>query len=255
MRLMFGSYQFPDGQVAVTPRVRTDLDSSGRPIRYAWTITADGMLLLTPGTTDANAPQVMSQLELTMRRSVALVGQDLVLYDQFGRITSIVFRNDAYAIDYLQCNDLNFGDGGSGELVTKRSFSATFTVTYEASGRAGSWTSYQEDVQIHGNGGRTLAWQPSINGPPVPIETAPESTIRIVVSGSCVGWNGPPNIPNGPLPAQFLLNPQTAISRQSPRRYGRQLRDYPVSWHYIYEGRAIDLRPNNIVPRVWPRGL
>lgn len=253
MQLSYGTYNFPAGQVEVIPSFESIRDSAGRPMQYRWTIDARGMLLIDPTVSAALSPYSLSTNDNLMRTALSKVNQNLTLFDDFGRRTSIDFQTNNVIVP-MQCISLNYPNGGSGEFVTKREFSARFQVTYENLNRVGSYISYNERVQIMGSGGRVLRWQNAINGPPVPVEVYPETTIRVIVSGSAVGYEKYPDVPNGPLHPIFLQNPDQVITEDEPKFMGGLIREYPVSWRYVYEGRADDLKPKNIRPRPWPLG-
>lgn len=257
MRLVYGSYGFPVGQCEVLPSMRALRDESGRPYQYDWTILIRGTILNNLGVADSLAAQVISGFDYALRNALTFVGGSLVLYDDYGRPTSINFPSGPTAISPMQCVSFEYPNGGAGEYVTKREFTATFAVSYVAPARSGSYISYHEEIRVIGNGGGLIRWQPAINGPPVPVLINPETTIRVICSGSAVGYDSPPKIPQGPLPVGYLQNPQFSVSLSSPRYMGNryaQYREYPASWNYIYEGRVKDLRPNLLQPRVWPLG-
>jgi hypothetical protein len=226
VQLVYGPIRFQDASLEVTSRVVARQNRGGIPVGHIVTVSCRGTIF-GEGATE------LSSLSAEVDRGLAIPGADLVLYDDDGNLTAtkMLAEGSVGGVIPLQWE---YPEGGSGEYVTGRTFSAVFQAEYPlANAGLGTLLDFSETVTVRGNTGARINYQEAINGPQVAIQTTPATLCRATQTGYAIGYLAPPAIPT-PLWPTWLQNESPTISATSPRPRGRLLTEYHRAYSYEF---------------------
>lgn len=224
MQLYYGSTPFPVDGVEVTTSTRALLTNGDVP--YAYETILNGRLQLI-----ADGSQALSALQLQAERTFGQVGRDFILLDDNNQLTSVRLLSAPAQLPGVVVTGFQFPEGKLGNLVTGRDCAFSARATYPTATAVGAILQYSEKIDIIGNGGPRIAYQEATNGPVVPVRLTPQTVTTVVQTGQAIGYLVYPTPALPVLPLQYLMNPETAISRTAPKGNGTE---YGVSWRYIF---------------------
>lgn len=226
MQLRFGSLRFQDAGLVVSTAVELTRTPQGLPKSHVVHLTCEGTVLGT-------GPTQLSAISAIYDASLAVTDGDLVLYDDAGRPTASKLLV-AGSLHGVLCEEWGYPayPGGAGDYVTGRLFRAAFSAEYPL-GTAGAVLEIQETFRAVGNGGPKVLWQEAVDGPLYPVVVAQRTACHTYQEGSAVGYFARP-VPPQPVWPQYLVNAETAVQFQRPRRLGLVPTEYPASWSFHY---------------------
>ncbi|MFO0937827.1 MAG: hypothetical protein U0798_15085 [Gemmataceae bacterium] len=224
MILIFGQYRFPVDGVECTTRTVAQRTNGGVPYLYTTEITGEGQFI-------AAGPQALSALQLQAELAFAQINQDFLMLDDTGAATSIRLLSAGAEPPGVVVDGFDFPESRRGDMATGRSFRFRASASYPTARAFGAILHYQEKVAVQGNGGPLVLWQPAFNGPSVPVRIRPSSETVVIQSGSAVGYGAYPTPPPPILSAAYLVNPDQAVERTSPRANGTE---FGIAWRYVF---------------------
>lgn len=219
MQYSYGSYTHDAGTVFVTVSRRLQLDSAGRPERWAVTHNIQGEIFGVDTET----------LNTSVTALIAAYSQnnrDAALSDSVHSLTN------ANTIGGTRVTALEFPAGQPGEWATRVPFRAVVEGEVWADA-AEDVISFMETVDID-PGQAAYVWTRPIEGQPKSYQTAEQGIWTITQRGSAVGRLSYPTsaVPGPVVSGAGIVSVGPRISLGQPVRSPRGLSDYPISWEY-----------------------
>jgi hypothetical protein len=227
MYVKIGSYRFPRGEVAITISRESLPTDAGTPWarRERWDF--QGMIINQSGSTTDMAASIAA-LEAAFVDNV-----DIALLLPDGSTSSshrIVSANTLDGVRVIQ--PPSFPDGTGSEYITHRSWTAAIEAIIPLSVVETALLSFVETVQFSGGGPRDGYLEPLV-GRPIRQRLKQNTVYRATQQGQAVGLEAYPLIPQPIWPLAQIKAREYAAD--SPRRYGNDFREYPISWLYEFE--------------------
>ncbi len=222
----------PDGAVAITiaaPQITRDERGNLEKARIVWNITGEIIR-----DTQAEITTALAQLEQFYNRD----GGDAILYlDNGTRSYHQLLSRDT--LGGVRSGFVYYPDGQGVEYVNGRKWALELSAEIGRGSAAGnSLMSFVETLQITGDGGPRYVVRESRNTKPIRQQVSVSTPVRASQSGQAVGYGSYPPAPP-PIWPQWLVNPESAISKGSPAQSGNggasALTTYQISWNYVYE--------------------
>jgi hypothetical protein len=225
MQVRYGNTLLPANSTDVTTVITATLGRYGNPITYVHTVNLTGCL---EGDTQAEC----ATAEAAVRAAFAVPYRDLALLLDSGAVSPTYLRNNT-SISGVRLLALSFPNNyGGAEYATLRSFQATFSAEYLAN-IDDPLVDYTEVVTVTGNGGPRTVVRECVNADPVEQEVSKKTPIRATQTGRAVGLLSYPE-PARPLWPATLINPDAAVTKETPRPNGRGNLLFATAWSYAY---------------------
>jgi len=224
VKLFYGSSSFPASAVECTTRTVARLTDGRVPYAYTTEIEGRGQFI-------ADGPQSLSALQLQAEVAFSQFGLDFLMLDDSGAATSIRLLSKGAEFPGVVVEGFEFPESRLGDMATGREFRFRATATYPTLRAFGAILRYQEKVGVRGNGGPRINWQEAVNGPPMPVQLSPVTLTTVIQTGSAVGYIAYPTPPPPILSTAYLVNPDQAVERLSPRPNGTE---YGIAWNYVF---------------------
>jgi len=195
-------------------------------------LTLDGVLIATGQGTIKKAIEDFETAYLDTDVSVS------GLYHDDGATRSPHFLDGGTSISGVRVVQLGYPKGDGAEYATQRSFRVVLetvedTTSGSGGGESATTSSFEESLSFSGGGPRLVALE-TISDAPVVQETAFQTAMTIVQSGSAVGQGGYPTVPALLFSRSSEDGAQHRESKRSPKLVGLKYRDYGVSWSYTF---------------------
>lgn len=225
MYLKYGDYSHDINEAVV--EIDQEPMWNDRGERYALRVTyrIRGMLF---GDTVAEVTTAIAALEEAYAEDFLDIG----LYEDGGTPTAHVLAS----ADTLKGNRIikgpSYPDGTKAEYTTFRSYEIV------VEGEVGSEDDvnnmeFHQRLELTG-GGHRFVYIETRNGPPQKQLVSEQTTYQAVQSGNAVGQFSYPAVPS-PLWPDAEHRPQRMVSTEAPKREGEELREYGISWRYVFE--------------------
>jgi hypothetical protein len=228
MQLKWGSYSFDENACSVRSNTRIlTAPETGRPLRYATRASVEGWL-------EGDSQSALATAEDALRTALLKPYQDLKFLTDGGVVTPLSLLNSD-SITGVRVLDFAFPSGDGAEYATLRRFTAEVEAEFVIPGAQNAIVSFSEQLAWTGSGGPDVVIRVPINSP-VMVEqvVTPATPCYVIQSGQAVGHTVRPN-PNRPLWPLNEIGKQRNLVEGSPRRIGRGLVDFPVSWSYYFQ--------------------
>jgi|GEM_PF-6580968 len=134
-------------------------------------------------------------------------------------------------------------EDGKAHYATGHPLRVTFQAEYLISD-SDPYVHFRESVTKIGNGGPRYVMQELDGGTPIQQIVSLTTPVVVIQAGEAIGAAAYPPIPSSMFPG-FLDNPEEAISRESARRDGPSLVDWPIRWQYRH---TLNFNPGVISP-------
>lgn len=225
MQVRYGSTLLPANSTDVTRVIRATLGRFGQPLTYVHTINLSGEV-------EGDTQSECAAAEAAVQLAFSIPYQDFALLLDSG-VASPTRLVNGTSISGVRCLFLNWPNTyGGAEYATLRSFTAVFEAEYLA-GTDDMLIDYSESVTVVGNGGPRKVIREAINAPPVEQIVSPNTAIRATQTGQAVGLLSYPS-PANPLWPAALVNPDQAVTKETPRPGTGRTLQWPISWNYAY---------------------
>jgi hypothetical protein len=167
----------------------------------------------------------------TLINAYSVDGQDFGFYRDDGTITHHrLINSDPAAITGVRVINRSWPQGDAAEFAVKRTFSITLQAEYTAAdSQIFAW---EETVELIGNCGPRYEIVETYDGPVVQ-QLALRTSMKIIQSGSAIGYGGYVMWP-GPLLPSLEHQELRRHSWGSAKRQGRLTLYYPSSWLYTH---------------------
>lgn len=186
----------------------------------------------------------LTTLENALRRSLAVPGGDLILYQDSGAASAVALYN-ANTVNGTRVTAGPDFDGQYGaEYATQRKFSFAVTARQLATGQ-NPLLAFSEEMSFSG-GGPMFVHKRDLIGRPQKQMTWPATEYVAAQSGIAVGLFEYPKPAAARFPRDFKQSPN--VTYMTPRRSGRTLIGYGVRWNYLFES----VNPLVGLPTLWP---
>lgn len=234
MKLKYGGYEHEDNEVSFSVTVKQSTDDFGR------TRVATIRYVVTGVVVDTTVSRLTAKLDV-LENAYSVPGNDLIFYDNDGNETAHALRN-AYCLGGTRVVGFEYLDGYPGiwgsstEYVNKR----TYRVAVEGDQVIrGGLLSFEESYVYFGDGGPEHKWVESLLGDPQR-QTLKQRTTGIgIQTGTAVGENGYPPIPDMLYPDLLMrIKGQSPMIKPiSPSAFWTgETHKYAISWRFIFEG-------------------
>lgn len=252
MFVQYGSLKHPKGQVKYSLRYDPILNAAEFAISQKARFELSGTLLSNKATTEACQADLAAQAAAVMQ-AYSLQGQDLLLVQDNGQPSpvSLFNANTLGGVRVIKPPEFPVGDGT--QYVTQLDFSILIEAEIPFSGIAGALWSFEEGVDIEGDGGSEIGAIRALKGA-VTIQTLHQQTeVIITQDGQAYGYLGrpapmPPILPalqnHAPGATRIRKLPNKAIGRGKDRDY----KLFGIAWHYTFLSPVLI----NAEPNVWP---
>jgi hypothetical protein len=232
MRVIYNGYQHPENEVNLASFLVRPLYSSRHRrtlVRYEAHLTGEIIIDDTDTTTE------LAQAKLTTRinelvNAYGVNGGDYILLDNQGNQT----RHSLISGDSLsgvRVEHRSWPKGDPAEWATHRTFYIVLVAEYvEAESQIVSW---QERVQVVGNGGPDWEMRRVRFGLPRPQLLSNFTPVSVVQQGEAVGLQGYP-IPPGPIFPAWEHEQLRQITPGSAESYPNGFINFPLRWAYIH---------------------
>lgn len=239
MRLRIGNTLLAANSTDVVVSIRATFGMYGNPLTYIHTLNASGSL-------DGDTQALCAAAEATFRAAVSVPYQDVALLLDDGTVSPSALAN-AGSTSGVRLLSLNFPNTwGGAEYATVRGWQATWECEYLVG--LDQLVDYTETVTIVGNGGPRRAVTETINTAPVEEILSLLTPFRATQTGRAVGLLSYPT-PGRVLWPAALQNPDTAVSRETPKPNAQKNLEFAVSWNYSYlSATQLDGKP--VIPRL-----
>jgi hypothetical protein len=228
VQLVYGAYRFPVNGVAVTSRTSPVLDYAGRTIRVRTAINCRGYL-----TGDGQA--ALTLLENQMRAALLIPYQNLSLLQDSGAVSATSLSSGSTLSGVSITDGPHFPDPMGSEYVTTRTFEFSGEAETVVNGNSANLLAFQESLTFVGTGGPMTMFKNAVNGPlPQRQVVYPRTVCRVIQAGQSVGHLQYPLAPAPKWPA-FENVDRRQVVNANPRRVGRGLAEFPITWRYEFE--------------------
>ncbi len=239
MLLQVGGYRHASHECAVTRSFTRELGPGGDTltVRRQWQIT---------GTLQAADHVSLQAAKNVLEAAYAVPYPDVYLWHESGLLHDSIL-NAGSTSGVIITSGPDYPNGTGAEGGTFLTFSASVMASYEAAvANTDLLESFTEAVSTVGTGGRRFIVVETVDDECVPQILNRKTKCRATQSGTAVGRYGYPPVPP-PLWPEWELEDQRTVTPTAPRREGRTLAGYAVSWSYSYESPA----PLRGLPNVW----
>lgn len=230
MLVKVGNYTHDDAECGIKIARRFDISESGIKLAMIETWTISGILQA------ASQSAITSKLK-SMEETYNGDGMNVGVYTSGGILTRHFIQ--ATAAQYVRGLGVQYPIGDGPEYTTYRHYEASVEARFLLSGVSSPGSiddlvSYEESIEISGDGSSRRALAEVIAGPWQEQTLNTHTPVTIVQSGSAVGGSGYPRNP-APLFPDRILDPRTdrKIKRGSPKTLFPVQRDFPLSWNFI----------------------
>lgn len=225
MQVRYGNTTLAANSTDVVTSIRATLGRYGNPLTYVHTVNLAGCI-------EADTQAACAAAEAAFRAAFSVPYQDFALLLDSGVVSPTCLLNGT-SISGVRVLAMNFPNTyGGAEYATLRSFQLTLEAEYLA-GTDDPLVDYSEAVSVVGNGGPRKVIREAINAPPVEQIVSPNTPIRATQSGRAVGLLSYPE-PARPLWPATLVNPDEAVTKETPRPNGRGNLEFAVAWSYQF---------------------
>ena len=229
MFFRYGSHTHPENEVnLVSFRQETDRNARGGVASTRKTLTIEGVLL-------ASTQATISSTIETLEKAYETEGKDAGLYtdDGAGNISAVTphFLDSGASVGGVKIQSISYPQGTPSEYATQRTFTIVLFADFAGDG---GLVSFQESLSFQGTGGPRVVNVATVTGLGQQQITAQFSKVRIIQSGSSVGYQGRAAIPP-PIFPQFELGEFRRISRDAPESNNGEFINWPTSWSYQFE--------------------
>jgi hypothetical protein len=240
MLLKWGSYPFTANECDVKARSEVK-KAGGKPYARRTSMHVAGRFYCS-GQSDATSKQN------ALINALAVNYQDLILYQDDNAVSATLLTSAGSFGGVVITDGPNFEENEGAEYATQRSFSFTAEAEYPFSGTDNILLSFEETLSFSG-GGPKVVFRPNVYGPFQKQTVYPQTTYKVVQSGSAVGYKTRPAIPPPIWPADENRDMRES-SAKTPERMALRLGNYAVSWTYHFES----INPLIGSPNIWPAG-
>lgn len=231
MILTYGSYTHEDSEVRLSIAKQAELTPSGVPYKIRETWDIGGVL---HGASVSAVTTAIAALEAAYEKH----GQNLILYESNGSTRTAHYL---IAADMLTGPTVirppSYPNGSGADYTTFRQYQITVEAEYEAGAAQDRLLSWEETIQVNGNGGPRYVVIELRNGPPQRQQVSEATPIAAVQAGRAVGLAGYP-LPPAPLWPAFVEQQSLAVSYGHPRAtttpQGTKYTEWPVTWQYNF---------------------
>lgn len=261
MYVKWGNYRFPDNACEVTTTGNVVENDAGVPL-YLEAQANVTCLFISTATSESTIQSELSALDLAARSALSVPFQDFGLYHDNDTLSSCRIINTANMLQGTRVVSVNAPSGRGAEYASYRTLQFTVRAAYLLSPAAligpggvpappGTGTngevlrSWNESLTFIGNGGPRVILQDVIDGSPVEQVVTPATKVRVVQSGTAVGFIRPPLFPAPIFGTPVSESVQQVI--QSPVRTSQGYMQYPISWSYEFESPV----PLTGMPTFW----
>jgi hypothetical protein len=238
MLLAYGGYRHPQDECSVVRTIDRELGPGGDTlkIRRSWNIN---------GKLQANDYLSLQVAKSALETAYSQQYFDLVLFHNDGTIhDSLLNAGSTSGVRITSGPNYPTGEGAEGG--TFLSFQIAAEATYEAASQNSDLLeSFTETVSESGGGPRYAVVE-TVDGDSVRQLLNRKTKFRYTQSGQAVGRYGYPPVPP-PIWPGWENVADRSITRVGPRREGRTLTGYQVSWSYVFESTE----PLRGLPNVW----
>jgi hypothetical protein len=243
MQLAIGTYQFQVNQVSVQSLRTLVRAETRRPIRYYDRITARGVLI---GSSQAD----LSNQENQLRAVLATPFLNVILFNDNSSVSGTALINSNTLSGITIADGPHFKESRSPEYVNQRTFEFT-AEAFTLAPNAGNYiVSFQEKVEVIGNGGPRYLWRYPIQGDPVLQQLTETTPVVTRQSGRAIGHLSYPSIPDpifGTDPG-YYVNEKESTDYDSPTGFGETWINWPVSWSYEWNSPLVLSGTPNLPP-------
>ena len=234
MQFSYGSHSHATDEIDLTSFAkRITYSQRGLPLSVRHTMTVEGVVLPSGGTEAATSSAVA-----TIENAYGFNGRDAILRHSDGTVSahSMLNRNFRGGTRVLE---ISFPAATGLAYSVGRRFKVTIEGEQDIS--SDPYVSFKETVTRLGDGGPRLAAVEVANGPPQLQTTAQQTIVKITQTGTQVTRNSR----RDPPPPLLRNKTSERITKDSPRRQGQDLVDYPTSWAYEFVELSMrDVNPN-----------
>jgi hypothetical protein len=239
MILQCGGYRHAQDECEVVRMLDREIGPGGEiiKIRRSWQIS---------GQLQAADYLTLQVAKAVLEAAYAQPYPDMILWhnDQATVHDSILNAGSTSGVRVISGPNYPTGKGAQGGTFID--YTVSVEATYEAAvANTELLESFQETVSESG-GGRRIVVVDTVDDDPVPQLLNRRTKYKYTQSGQAVGRFGypPPPPPNWP---GWENEAERSITRVGPRREGRNLTGYSVSWSYVFESPE----PLEGLPNVW----
>lgn len=239
MILQCGGYRHAQDECEVVINLDREIGPGGETIkiRRSWQIS---------GQLQANDYLSLQIAKAVLEAAYSQPYPDLILWHNDGVTVHDSILNAGSTSGVRITNGPSYPTGKGAEGGTFRSYTITAEATYEAAAaNAELLESFQETVSRSGGGRRRVVID-TVDDAPVAQLLNRRTKYKATQSGQAVGRYGYPPIPPPIWPGEEN-EAERSITSVGPRREGRNLTGYSVSWSYVFESPE----PLDGLPNVW----
>jgi hypothetical protein len=211
--------------VEVATEIETVRNEQGVPTSQRRVFRLAGELL-------AEGQPNVSALMRSLEAALAVPYQDLILYQDDGAESATVLKNAGSLTGVICTQGPGYPSSAANEYVNQRAFTATFEAEYPLPGSGNFLTAYTETIRWWG-GGPVRTVEPAVSGPPYEAILWAATAYEATQSGQATAYQGFWPVAVAPI-WPLKLRQAPVIQRTSPRRKGRGLQDYSISWEYQF---------------------
>ena len=225
MYCKYGNYQHPANEVNLA-RLDVRARYSPRLLKTSliFTMYAEGELL-------ADGQSAINSRIGELINAYSVDGQDFGLYQDDGTPTHHLMRsNDPASITGVRVINRSWPQGDAAEFAVKRTFAITLQAEYTAADS--QLFQWEESVELIGNCGPRFDVVETYDGPIVQ-QLALRTSMKIIQSGSAIGYGGYIMWPGSLLPS-YEHQELRRVGRGSGKRQGQQILFFPSHWLYTH---------------------
>jgi len=222
----YGGYRHPDHEVSLVSSVQQQVeDTRGQLIRK--NLTIEGVLT---GETQQELRESINALVLAYSAG----GRSAGLYHDDGALSAHALDSSA-ATGGVRVVRIEFPHGDAAEYATQRTYRIELEADFATT--TSDLSSWQETLQITGNGGPRFVHIEVQNGPPVKQLVSQSTVSTAIQTGSATGVYSRPTAPPPVWPQAEQLS-QRRISPSAPQQHGGRFTSYGIAWEYHFESAA-----------------
>lgn len=225
MLIAYGSYSHPENETELVSIVKDVLRGTfgqRTGTREQWTLR---------GRLAAASVSELSTAIAALEAAHASDGLNLTLYTDSGSTSSAHAIQSGRTLGGVKVTGLRYPDGKGAEYSTWR----TYEVTYEAEylSQTGGLDTYAESIEQIGGGPRD-EYVTVLQGPPVKVRVAQQTTFKGRQTGRAVGIGAYPTFPPPVWPQHEHVD-RRQLMRDAPQYDNGGQHKFGISWSYEFE--------------------